>query len=496
MKTMRPVIATMLLAAVMGPAPLAAQTNGFVMHCLSARAAGQGCVTRAREDVPTDLFRDPASIGGFARPTLEINVAAFAPSLTFRNAANPGGTNGTNHTYPLGSIGYVGKKFTPRLSWAVGMEPIGGFGSDFTLRHALLGDQQGYESFFAALKAGPALAFQVTPGLIVGASTWATYAQIRDFRMPFTMPPSAAAGMGALMQLDPAYQSTFAGVTELTAYGNSHGFDGWGWGASIGAGWKLSDHARLSASWSPRSKIRLGGASATIDMNKQVEAMFGAMMQEQIQSRSLIATDAQAYVARSLNLAGLDLSLGTLATYDAATELSEPQTVGVGFNADVGRRWNLALEGVWMDWSAAESVMPFILTNGSNPNVNILVNADPTNGSFTYPFPLHWKDSWTGKAGVAFRATEQTTLRAGYLYGTNPVPDNTVFVAFPAISSQAVTAGVGLELMGVPLELSLVHALDAALTGAAGGHLLGAEYQSSRTTMQQNVFTLGAVWKY
>lgn len=496
MKTTRLVAAAMVLAAVLNPATLAAQTNGFVMHCTSARAAGQGCVTRARDDVPTDLFRDPASIGGFARPTLEINAVAFSPSLTFRNAANASGTNGTHHVYPLGSIGYVGRKPSPRLSWAVGMEPIGGFGSDFTLRHALLGDQQDYESFFAALKAGPALAFEVAPGLTVGASVWATYAQIRDFRMPFTMPPSAAAGMGALMQLDPDYQTMFAGFTELTAYGDSHGFHGWGWGASIGAGWKLSDRARLSASWNPRSKISLGGASATIDMNRQVETMFGAMLQEQIQNHARIATEAQAYLAQSLSLAGLDLSRGALASYDAATELSEPQTVGVGFNADVGRRWNVALEGVWMDWSAAESVMPFILTNGSNPNVNILVNADATNGSFTYPFPLHWRDSWTGKVGIAFRPTGRTTLRAGYLYGTNPVPDNTVFVAFPAISSQALTAGVGFELLRIPFEASLVHALDAAVAGAADGHLLGAEYQSSRTTMQQNVFTLGAVWHY
>jgi hypothetical protein len=36
-----------------------------------------------------------------------------------------------------------------------------------------------------------------------------------------------------------------------------------------------------------------------------------------------------------------------------------------------------------MDWSRAEKVMPFILRQGDNPNVNILVNGDPTNGDFT-----------------------------------------------------------------------------------------------------------------
>lgn len=489
-------VAATLVAALAGPVALAAQTNGFVMHCLSARAAGQGCVTRARDDVPTDLFRDPASIAWIRQPTLEANLAAFAPRLTFRNDANAATINGANHAYPLASVAYVGRKPTPRVSWALGMEPIGGFGSDFKLQHALLGAEQDYESFFAAAKMGPAFAFEVAPGVTIGASAYATYAQIRYFRMPFTMPPQAAAGLAPLMQLDPHYPALFAGLTELTAYGNSTGFGGWGAGASVGAAWRLGDLARVSASWSPRSKISLKGASATIDMTRQFEAMYGMMVQERVQNHGMNPTDAQAYVASSLGAAGMNLALGTKGTYDAATELSEPQTAGVGFNVNASPRWNIALEGVWMNWSAAESVMPFILTNGSNPNVNILVNANPANGNFTYPFPLRWNDSWTGKAGVAFKATETTTLRAGYLYGTNPVPDNTVFIAFPAISSQALTVGAGFALLGFPLEMSFVHAMDAQLTGAASGHLLGMEYQRSVTTMQQNVFTLGGVWKY
>jgi hypothetical protein len=65
-------------------------------------------------------------------------------------------------------------KLTPRVSWAAGMEPIGGFGSDFSLRHALLGAQQDYESFFAALKVCPAVAFELAPGLTIGASGYAS----------------------------------------------------------------------------------------------------------------------------------------------------------------------------------------------------------------------------------------------------------------------------------------------------------------------------------
>ena len=496
MRTLRIASAALLLGGMLYPAGAGAQTNGFVMHCLSARAAGQGCVTRARDDVPTDLFRDPAALAWYQRPTLEANIGAMLPTLTFRNRANAITADGARHAYPLGSIAYVGPKLTPRVSWAVGMEPIGGFGSDFSLSHDLLGRNQNYESFFAAVKVGPALALQVAPGVSVGVSSYATYAQIRDFRMPFTMPPQAAAGMGAIMQLDPHYPAMFAGVTELTAYGNSYDFSGWGWGTSVGAAWKVNDRVRLSASWSPRTTIRLDGASATIDMNRQFEAMFGVMVQERMQMHGMQPADAQASVAQLLGQAGMDLSLGASGAYQAATELSDPQTAGIGLNVNAGARWNLAFEGVWMDWSSAQTVMPFILSNGNNPNVNILVNGDPANGNFTYPFPLHWEDSWTGKAGVAFRASDVTTLRAGYLRGNNPVPGNTVFIAFPAISAQAVTAGAGFRVLALPLEASVVHAFNATQRGVNGQHLLGAEYQSSRTTMRQTVFTLGGVWKY
>ena len=475
--------------------PAAAQTNGFVLHCLSARAAGQGCVTRARDDVPTNLFRDPASIAWFRQPTFEANVSAFMPAMTFRNAANPARVDGAQHAYPLASFAYVGRKAS-RVSWAIGLEPIGGFGSDFSLRHELLGDGRDYESFFAALKAGPSLAVELLPGVSLGVSGYVTYAQIRDFRMPFTMPPDAATGMGMIMGMDPHYPALFAGITELTAYGDSYDFAGWGSGMSLGVAWRAGDAFRASASWSPRSSITLDGATATIDMSRQFEAMFGMLVQERMVYHGMSQTEAQASVGQMLSLAGMDLSSGTVASYAAATELSEPQTAGVGFAFRVAPRWSLALEGVWMDWSRAETVMPFILTEGDNSNVNVLVNGDPTNGDFTYPFPLEWSDSWTSKAGLAFALSGATTLRAGYLYGSNPVPTNTVFIAFPAISSQAVTAGAGFRFLGVPFEASIVHALDKRITGASSGHLLGAEYQGSSTTMRETVLTLGGVWVF
>ncbi len=106
-------------------------------------------------------------------------------------------------------------------------------------------------------------------------------------------------------------------------------------------------------------------------------------------------------------------------------------------------RWRLGLEGVWMEWSAAASTMPFKMTNGDNPNVNILVNGSPTAATFTYPFPLNWDDSFTGKAGLEFKATKGTTLRAGYLYGNSPVPDSSSAPRRPTIGHGTLRAANG-----------------------------------------------------
>ena len=491
--------ATLRGAAALAAAPLligmhaagaAAQTNGFVLHCLSARAAGAGCVSLAGEGTPTSLFRDPAALVAAARPALEVNLSAFSPALDFRNAANPGHVDGAAHTYPMFSAAYVGPR-RGRLAWAVGAEPIGGFGADVHASHALLGPGQRYESFFAAMKVGPSLAWEVAPGVSVGASGSLVYAMIDEFRMPFTMPPSMAKGMAGLAGLDPGhYPALFGSLTELTAYGSSRGFAGTAWTGSLGVSYAPSPRLRMSASWSPRTRIDLDGARATLDMSRQLEALFGALVQERVAGHEESPEQAQASVAATLTAAGLDLSRPPVAVYDAATTLHLPQTAAVGARVEAGRGWTLQAEGVWMEWSRAERTMPFVLTRGNSPTINLLVGGDPAEDAFTYPFPLNWKDSWTLKAGVEKELARGAAVRAGYITGGNPVPDNTVFIAFPAISEDAVTLGATARIGRFPLDVAVVHALRETV-GGRSGHRLGEEYAGSRTRMSETVVTFG-----
>lgn len=483
------------LALTVSTVPAAAQTNGFVLQCLSASTSARGCVTRAQEVSPTSLFRDPAGLVAFDRPALEVNVAPFVPGLTFENGANAR-TDGTSHIYPMGSIAYVGPRIGG-LAWAFGVEPIGGFGADFELQHALLSGSEAtpvdYESFFAAAKIGPSVAYELAPGFSVGGSVSLVYATIRDFRMPFTMPPSAAPGLGGMVMLDEAvYGPLFSGFTELTAYGDSEDYTGATWTADVGIRYAAPSGFTVSASWAPERPVDVDGGAATIDMGAQFGAMLQAMTAARVEAYGESVEVAQGEVMAQLAAAGLDLGAGMSATYDAATTLTLPMTVGLGARLPAGS-WTFGAEVEWRGWSSAEGTMPFRLTGGDNPNINLMMNADPSSGDFTYPFPLNWEDTWSFKVGSEYGLASGNVLRVGFLYGQNPVPDNTVFVTFPAISTRAATLGARWKVAGLPLDVSYVHAFDEEAEGNSSSHLLGSEYVGSRTTMGENVFTVGTV---
>ena len=487
-----------LLALAFVPAAAAAQTNGFVLQCLSARTSAMGCVTRAQADRPTSLFRDPAGLTSFAGAALEVNVAPFMPSLTFNNGANA--RDGALHAYPMASFAYVAPRPHKRVAWALGMEPIGGFGSDFILRHALLSGPTNapiaYKSFFAAAKFGPSVGIEVAPGFSIGGSVSGVYALITDFRMPFSMPAGIATGLAGIPALDPpVYGPLFQQFTELTAYGDSKDYSGLTWTGDVGVAYR-GEGVAFSLSWSPERPIDVDGGSAVIDMGAQFGQMMQAMIAARMAAYGETAAAAQSAVAGQLTSAGVDLAAGMTGSYTAATTITLPMTVGAGMSYPVTRSWTVGAEVEWRKWSTADRVMPFVLTEGTNRNINLMLNADPADGRFTYPFQLRWKDALSTKVGSSYRLASGNVLSAGFLYGQNPVPDNTVFVTFPAISTTAATVGATWQIGGTSLDLSYVHAFAKEVTGTSAQHLIGSEYRNSRTTMSQDVVTIGHVWRF
>ena len=80
-------------------------------------------------------------------------------------------------------------------------------------------------------------------------------------------------------------------------------------------------------------------------------------------------------------------------------------------------------------------------------------------GSVSFELPQSWKDQTVLSLGLAWKTSEQLTLRAGLNLADNPIPDALVNPLFPATVKSHATLGFG-------YMASATDALNAALTVA------------------------------
>ncbi|AMW03946.1 hypothetical protein GEMMAAP_02025 [Gemmatimonas phototrophica] len=80
-----------------------------------------------------------------------------------------------------------------------------------------------------------------------------------------------------------------------------------------------------------------------------------------------------------------------------------------------------------------------------------------------------WQDITVVAAGAQYKASNKVTLRGGYHYSGNPIPDEqSMFnIAAPAVVQHHITGGVGVAIAkGVELNVAAYKALENTITGA------------------------------
>jgi long-chain fatty acid transport protein len=215
-----------------------------------------------------------------------------------------------------------------------------------------------------------------------------------------------------------------------------------GAGFSVGAGFGLAyEDARFKA---PFNFASFGGLPALVDMDADG---FGYTWNVGVQYRPTNRwTIGLAYIAETrIDLEGnlkLDAT-GVLpipdatARYKAKMENTWPRSLGIGTSYRFDRLV-LSAEALWFDWSSAFDALTFHLSQGTNPVFDMLVGSEPTDR-----LNLEWHDSYTARVGAEFLLTPDDTLRAGYIYITNPIPERTMTPLIPAILEHSVTVGYG-----------------------------------------------------
>jgi long-chain fatty acid transport protein len=473
-------------------------TNGIRVVGFSAKTIGRGGTTIGLFDSPVLMMTNPAGISFLKGSSLDANFSLMVPSLKFSNVLNTDVSGKTNY-FPLPGISYVHQNPDGPLTWGIGAFTSGGMGADFTLKHQLYPTDQEYHSKLAVMQGGPSISYKVTPQFSVGLSAHLVYSQL-EFKMPYSLMPSIMQGVPNGMPAGTTFGGIFSappaaggfGYSEVTASADMKDLTGFSYGGKIGLAYNLNDDLSIGVSYTLPTSMTYKGGKATMDMTAQMNDAFGRAMQGYMAANpGATQAAAQAAIMAQFGGMGIDLSKGVNAGYDLDVKLKFPQSVGAGFSFKPTPQFRLSAEAEWINWKSAFDNMTLTLSNGNNANINkMLGNA----GNFEILFPMKWKDSYNVRFGGEYDLMSALTLRAGYSYGSNPVPEETIFPVFPAIVENHVMVGASYAVSG-PFSVHLAYelALNKQQT-ATSPSTIAREYSGSTSQLSENLFHISLSW--
>ena len=463
--------------------------NGTRLVGFDAQSMGRGGTSIGVFDSPELMMTNPAGISFVEKSMLNADLSLMFPALHFKNTIND--AEGDKNTFPLPSIGYINKYAGSKFSWGVGMFTTGGMGADFNLKHALYRNTDGsynlqkYHSKLAEMQGGLTVAYQLNEQLSVGASLHLVYSMV-DFEMPYSLDPSIMKGtaipgmtFGQMFAAPPT--SGGFGYDEVTASAKMSDLTAFGFNGKIGVAYKVNEKLSLGLNYTLPSKLNYTGGKAVMDMTQQFNDAFGKAVSGYM-SANPTATQAQAQGAVMANFAamGIDLSKGVKANYKMELELAFPQSIGFGASYQATECLKLAADVEWLNWAAAFDKMTLKLTDGDNSNINTMLG---NSGSFNLDFPMNWKNSVIVKIGGEYKASKALTVRLGYAYGSNPVPESTIIPILPAIVENHITLG-GSYKLSEPLTIhaAVEMVLNKSLS-SSNPNVIADEYDASTSEL-------------
>jgi len=490
-----------IIPALLITANIALAQNGTKLTTYDAKTAGRGGTVTGFFDNTTLLQTNPAGISFLKSSEFDFGISVLAPKLHFTNDIND--ANGKNNIYPLVNASYVHKP-SDKFTYGFGVFTEGGLGADFSLNHKLFVDQTGqyiqqqYHSKFAVMQGGASLAYKITDKLSVGATAQLVYSQL-EFGAPLSLPPALLQGV-----IDPQNNFTFGnlfagspaagglGYSELAGAANITGLTAWGFSGKIGIAYKPNETVSFGLNYTTPTNLSYSGGSASLDLTSQFNDAFGRVVAGIIQQDpNKTQVQAQQEAAQQFTQLGIDLSKGVKDTYAVNANLKTPQSLAGGVSFTATNKIKLGLDVEWINWKSAFSTLDIDLTKGTNPNISRLLGTD---GSISFPFPLQWKNTVVIRTGGEYDVNEKVTLRAGYVYGSNPVPASTLFPVFPAVVKHHITLGGSVKLSKVlALNLAYEHAFNNEET-SSNPSLIGSQYDNSKSSLATNVYHASISW--
>jgi long-chain fatty acid transport protein len=237
----------------------------------------------------------------------------------------------------------------------------------------------------------------------------------------------------------PGTQDDFAGmkVRDLTSFGAA---------GRIGAQYKLGPQVRIGATYTTKTTLKLDDGTATLNFG-MAKAKYDAKM----------------------------------------ADFTWPQEAEFGVAYLPVPGLTLAADVKWINWADAIDTPVLKISAPDLPGVPPAIEV---------PFSMKWKDQWVYAIGAEYAINPVHTVRVGYNFGKNPVPDANLNPLFPAIVEQHVTFGYGMNHGKWSFDLAYEHAFEKTQKNTNTNQMVNPFGPALEVSHSQNTISASATYRY
>lgn len=376
-------------------------TNGMLMEGYGPISTGMGGASQAIDHGNAGMAQNPATLGMIADGTARLDVAfgILGPDVkssipAYGMTAESGGTS-----YLMPAFGYTRR--SGAMTYGLGIFAQGGMGTEYDATSFLaMGSGAPVRSELGVGNVIFPFAYQVNPDFTVGATLKFMWSSL-DMRMAASGAQLAGMVTGAsgnlAMALGPLSQAPWARID----FSDDNDFSGeaksTGFGATLGATFRVNKDVMMGASYQFKSAL------------SDMETGNG---------------DA------SISAPGGFIDHGKITVID----FQMPSVFAVGASWQASPSLLLAADVKYLGWA------------NSMENFRMRYDSAGLGGSVSFAMPQHWENQTVLNLGMAWKANEALTLRAGMNLADNPIPDAYVNPLFPATVKNHYTLGLGYQV--------------------------------------------------
>ncbi len=167
-----------------------------------------------------------------------------------------------------------------------------------------------------------------------------------------------------------------------------------------------------------------------------------------------------------------------------------PQEISLGMSYRLFDWMTVGFDYRRIFWSQTMKSFKTKLTNGTNPDVNYLVGSP----DLEITLPLDWNDQDVIALGAEFQPLPWLAVRAGWNWGNNPVPAETLLPILPAITEHHASFGASAAWGAFSFDFAFMHSLEKTVHIGTSRH--GRDLDNSRFSVSQNFITLGMQYDF